>query len=132
MILVVILDWLIRKVFLLRLVQDFRYKAFDSAHPEPPREQNPFRRRASWKPKPSKKIATMLEAEDHKKTLTMVVTVCGHMQAMNKIAQLAAKKTYGDGVKTQKRLAIVKFLGGSVRGRPWPGDYISGRSLLPA
>ena len=33
---------------------------------------------------------------------------------------------------TQKRLARVQFCEGSVRGRPWPGDNTSGRSLLPA
>ena len=38
----------------------------------------------------------------------------------------------GDGAKTQKRLAIVQFCEGSVRGGPRPGKNTSGRSLLPA
>ena len=36
------------------------------------------------------------------------------------------------GWKRKKRLAIVQFWEGSVRGRPWPGKNTSWRSLLPA
>ena len=39
-------------------------------------------------------IATKLVAEDHKKELMVVLTVCGHMPDVNKIACLARNKAW--------------------------------------
>ena len=38
----------------------------------------------------------------------------------------------GDGAKTQKRLAIVQFCEGSVRGRPWAGRKHFGAVTFPS
>ena len=58
----------------------------------PPATTEPFLERNECRKRKPFRIATKLEAEDHKKELTMAVSVCDHMLDVNNIAWLGRNK----------------------------------------
>ena len=70
-------------------------------------------------------IATKLEADDHKKEMTMVVTLCGHMPYVNKIVWLArhdAWDVFAKWLPESHHLGISQLLEDNVKFRNTSAD----------